>query len=150
MADSSYSIIICCSSRIIEANFNLATIKVHSVEVISHEILRCGIQCVIWKIQCVIQPLVIFFKLVNIDNLFSFNLNIDINHSLLYTAACLNGLTFTQSIPNEFNDKINNPSDGKYSTEQIGRLYPEIQVSTQRLETNCDLNSTWRVTITGN
>ncbi|VDP43252.1 unnamed protein product [Schistosoma curassoni] len=73
-----------------------------------------------------------------------------INHSLLYTAACLNGLTFTQSIPNEFNDKINNPSDGKYSTEQIGRLYPEIQVSTQRLETNCDLNSTWRVTITGN
>ncbi|CAH8503827.1 unnamed protein product [Schistosoma bovis] len=72
-----------------------------------------------------------------------------INHSLLYTAACLNGLTFTQSIPNEFNDKINIPSDEKYSTEQIGRLYPEIQVSTQRVETNCDLNSTWRVTITG-
>ncbi|KAK4469635.1 hypothetical protein MN116_007167, partial [Schistosoma mekongi] len=71
------------------------------------------------------------------------------NHSLLYTAVCLNGLTFKQIQHNEFNNVSHKPSFYKHSARRIGRLHPDIRVFSKRLATNCDLNMTWRVTIIG-
>ncbi|KAH8861113.1 hypothetical protein KSF78_0007409 [Schistosoma japonicum] len=74
---------------------------------------------------------------------------IDMNHSLLYTAVCLNGLTFKQIQHNELNNGSHKPSFYKHSIGKIGRLHPDIRVFNKRLETNCELNFTWRVTIVG-
>ncbi|CAH8503497.1 unnamed protein product [Heterobilharzia americana] len=71
------------------------------------------------------------------------------NHSLLYTAVCLNGLTFKPLKYSKFKEEMNARNDGKHSDNTVGRLNSDLQISTKRLKTNCEFNATWRVEISG-